>query len=157
MGPTRRTGSWTVVLCCPGSVFRGLEIAYAPLENYSPDLPVEEGDESSMEGLVPCEAPAERRGSRTRKDKHIIVDDDAGDGGCFPDNILEDYLNSDEQFDLEELLGYGGPAADGGTRKGSEFSKALRMGELDDVLIPTRPFSELDDGFVLSGIRCPRP
>ncbi|KAF3536298.1 hypothetical protein F2Q69_00023789 [Brassica cretica] len=92
-----------------------------------PDLPVEEGDESSMEGLVPCEAPAERRGSRTRKDKHIIVDDDAGDGGCFPDNILEDYLNSDEQFDLEELLGYGGPAADGGTRKGSEFSKALRM------------------------------
>ena len=80
-----------------------------------------------MEGLVPCEAPAERRGSRTRKDKHIIVDDDAGDGGCFPDNILEDYLNSDEQFDLEELLGYGGPAADGGTRKGSEFSKALRM------------------------------
>ncbi|KAF3560730.1 hypothetical protein DY000_02015771 [Brassica cretica] len=77
---------------------------------FQPDLLVEEGKESSMDGFVPCEAPAERRRSRTRKDKHIVVDDDAGDGKCFPEDILGVYLNRGEPIDLDEVLGSDVPA-----------------------------------------------
>ena len=62
---------------------------------FQPDLPVEEGDEPSMDGFVPCEAPIERERSRTRKDKHIAVEDDEAGGGCFPENLLGDYFNGE--------------------------------------------------------------
>ncbi|WZZ78107.1 hypothetical protein YC2023_098679 [Brassica napus] len=80
-----------------------------------------------MDGFVPYEAPAERARSRTGKDKHIAVDDDAADAECFPEDILGDYLNSGEPIDLDELLGSDFPAADGGSGKGPEFTKASRM------------------------------
>ncbi|KAF3493664.1 hypothetical protein DY000_02052823 [Brassica cretica] len=91
------------------------------------DLPVEEGKESSMKRFIPCEAPAEKRRSRTRKDKHIAVDEDTADGECFPEDILGDYLNRGEPIDHGELLGSDVPAAEGGSNKGPEFTKASRM------------------------------
>ncbi|KAH0898821.1 hypothetical protein HID58_048389 [Brassica napus] len=94
---------------------------------FQPDLPVEEGEESSMDGFVPHEAPAERRGSRTHKDKHIAVDDDGSDEECFPEDILGDYLNCGVSIDLDELLGSDVPVAEGGSGKGPEFTKASRM------------------------------
>ncbi|KAF2564937.1 hypothetical protein F2Q70_00017406 [Brassica cretica] len=98
-----------------------------PLQEFIPDLPVEEGEESSMDGFVPHEAPAERRGSRTHKDKHIAVDDDGSDEECFPEDILGDYLNCGVSIDLDELLGSDVPVAEGGSGKGPEFTKASRM------------------------------
>ncbi|KAF2604168.1 hypothetical protein F2Q70_00026795 [Brassica cretica] len=83
-----------------------------------------------MEGFITCEAPAGRRKSRTRKDKHIAVDDDEADGGCFPEDAIEDYFNSGELIDFSELLGSDVPPADGGTEKEPEFIKASRMGLL---------------------------
>ena len=80
-----------------------------------------------MEGFITCEAPAGRRKSRTRKDKHIVVDDDAGDGKCFPEDILGVYLNRGEPIDLDEVLGSDVPAAEGGSSKGPEFTKASRI------------------------------
>ncbi|KAF2567873.1 hypothetical protein F2Q68_00025484 [Brassica cretica] len=80
-----------------------------------------------MEGFVTCEAPAGRRKSRTRKDKHIVVDDDAADGECFHEDILGDYLNRGEPIDLDELLGFDVPAAENGSSQGPEFTKASRM------------------------------
>ncbi|KAF2569599.1 hypothetical protein F2Q68_00025491 [Brassica cretica] len=78
-----------------------------------PDLPVEEGAESSMDGFVPYEAPVERERSRPRKDKHVIVDYDAVVGQGSPtNNILRYYLNSQvggsggDQIDLHELLDF---------------------------------------------------
>lgn len=66
-------------------------------------------------------------GSRTRKDKHIAVDDDVADRECFPEDILRDYLNSGEPIDLDELLGSDVLAAKDGSSKGPEFTKASRM------------------------------
>ena len=80
-----------------------------------------------MKRFIPCEAPAEKRRSRTRKDKHIAVDEDTADGECFPEDILGDYLNRGEPIDHGELLGSDVPAAEGGSNKGPEFTKALRM------------------------------
>ena len=80
-----------------------------------------------MEGFVLCKVPAERRKSRTRKDKHIAVDDGAADGECFPEDILGDYLIKGEPIDLYDLLGSDVPAAEGGSSKGPEFTKASRM------------------------------
>ncbi|KAF3513663.1 hypothetical protein F2Q69_00006568 [Brassica cretica] len=80
-----------------------------------------------MEGFVLCKVPAEKRKSRTRKDKHIAVDDDAADGECFPEDILGDYLIKGEPIDLYDLLGSDVPAAEGGSSKGPEFTKASRM------------------------------
>ncbi|KAF3515273.1 hypothetical protein F2Q69_00006478 [Brassica cretica] len=94
---------------------------------FQPDLPVKEGAESSMDRFVPYEAPAERERSRTRKDKHIAVDDDAADGECFPENFLGDYLNSGELIDLDELLGSDFHAAERGSDKGPKFTMASRM------------------------------
>ncbi|KAH0898876.1 hypothetical protein HID58_048444, partial [Brassica napus] len=85
---------------------------------FQPDLPVEEGEEQRMDRFVPYEAPTERGRSRTRKDKHIAVDYDAGDGECFPEDILGYYLNSGEPIDLYELLGSDFPTAEGGSGKG---------------------------------------
>ncbi|KAF2610452.1 hypothetical protein F2Q70_00011737 [Brassica cretica] len=94
---------------------------------FQPDLPVKEGAESSMDRFVPYEAPAERERSRTRKDKHIAVDDDAADGECFPENFLGDYLNSGELIDLDELLGSDFHVAERGSDKGPKFTMASRM------------------------------
>ena len=80
-----------------------------------------------MDRFVPYEAPAERERSRTRKDKHIAVDDDAADGECFPENFLGDYLNSGELIDLDELLGSDFHAAERGSDKGPKFTMASRM------------------------------
>ena len=77
--------------------------------------------------FVLCKVPAERRKSKTRKDKHIAVDDDAADGECFPKDILGDYLIKGEPIDLYDLLGSDVPAAEGGSSKGPEFTKASRM------------------------------
>ncbi|CDY15025.1 BnaCnng04280D [Brassica napus] len=51
---------------------------------FQPDLPVEEGAESSMDGFVPYEAPVARERSRPHKDKHVIVDNDAVVGKALP-------------------------------------------------------------------------
>ena len=57
---------------------------------FRPDLPVEEGAESSMDGFVLYVAPAKRERSRPRKGKHVIVDDDVAVGQGYPtDNILK--------------------------------------------------------------------
>ena len=94
---------------------------------FRPELPVEEGKESSMEGFIPCEAPAERRRSRTCKDKHIAVDGDAAGVKFFPEYILGDYLNRGEPIDIDGLLGSDVPAPEGGSSKGPEFTKASRI------------------------------
>ncbi|KAF3556581.1 hypothetical protein F2Q69_00013639 [Brassica cretica] len=52
--------------------------------HFQPDLPVEEGAESSMDGFVPYEAPVARERSRPHKDKHVIVDNDAVVGKPLP-------------------------------------------------------------------------
>ncbi|KAF3584981.1 hypothetical protein F2Q69_00030362 [Brassica cretica] len=60
---------------------------------FRPDLPVEEGAESSMDGFVLYVALAERERSRPRKDKHVIVDDDVAVGQGYPtENILKQGL-----------------------------------------------------------------
>ncbi|KAF2563176.1 hypothetical protein F2Q70_00017294 [Brassica cretica] len=94
---------------------------------FRPDLPVEEGKESSMEGFIPWEAPAERRRSRTCKDKHIAVDGDAAGVKFFPEYILGDYLNRGEPIDIDGLLRSDVLAAEGGFSKGTHFTKASRM------------------------------
>ncbi|KAF3580473.1 hypothetical protein DY000_02031244 [Brassica cretica] len=95
-----------------------------------PDLPVEEGAESSMDMFV----PVERVRSRTRKDKYVIVDDDVAVGQGSPtDNILRDYLNiqaggsGGDRIDLNELLDFDFPPTEGGSGKVPEFTKASRM------------------------------
>ncbi|KAF3555772.1 hypothetical protein F2Q69_00013646 [Brassica cretica] len=101
---------------------------------HTPDLPIEEGAESSMDGFVPYEATVERERSRPRKEKHVIVDDDAVVGQSSPtDNILRDYLNSQaggsgsDQIDLDELLDFDFPSAEGESSEVPEFTKASRM------------------------------
>ncbi|KAH0879427.1 hypothetical protein HID58_066821, partial [Brassica napus] len=91
---------------------------------FQPDLPIEEEDEPSMDGFIPCEAPVER--SRNRKSKHIVVDDDEVGGGCFPETLVGNYFDG-ELFDLEELLGSNPPEAEVGSDKGPEFTKASRL------------------------------
>ncbi|KAG2299016.1 hypothetical protein Bca52824_035488 [Brassica carinata] len=87
---------------------------------FQPDLPVEEGLESCMDGF-------------SHKDKHVIIDDDVSDRQCFSDNILRDYLNSQvgrsgrEQINLDGLLDFDFPLAEGRSSEVSEFSKASRM------------------------------
>ncbi|KAF3561277.1 hypothetical protein DY000_02016618 [Brassica cretica] len=49
---------------------------------FQPDLPTEEGSETK------------RDRSKARKDKHLMVVEDAVDGQLSPDNILKDYLDS---------------------------------------------------------------
>ena len=79
-----------------------------------------------MDGFVPYEAPAERERSRTRNDKHIVVDDDEANKGCFSENLLGDYFNG-EPIDLDEVLGSNLPTAEGGSDKGPELTKASRL------------------------------
>ncbi|KAF2572995.1 hypothetical protein F2Q70_00002155 [Brassica cretica] len=93
---------------------------------FQPDLPVEEGEDPSMDGFVPYEAPEERERSRTRNDKHIVVDDDEANKGCFSENLLGDYFNG-EPIDLDEVLGSNLPTAEGGSDKGPEFTKTSRL------------------------------
>ncbi|KAF2564128.1 hypothetical protein F2Q70_00017596 [Brassica cretica] len=99
---------------------------------FQPDLPVEEGEEQSMDGFVPYEAPTERGRSRTRKDKHIAVDYDAGDGECFPEDILGYYLNSGEPIDLYELLGSDFPTAEALEASNQEARMAQFRAEMAD-------------------------
>ncbi|KAL0749707.1 hypothetical protein Bca101_031710 [Brassica carinata] len=79
---------------------------------FRPDLPVKEGSESSMDGFVPCEVLVRKEKLRSRKEKHVITNDDVADGQCFADNILRDYLDSQvgescgEQINLDELLDF---------------------------------------------------
>ncbi|KAF3561418.1 hypothetical protein DY000_02013583 [Brassica cretica] len=79
-----------------------------------------------MDGFVPYEAPTERERSRTRNDKHIVVDDDEANKGCFSENLLGDYFNG-EPIDLDEVLGSNLPTAEGGSDKGPELTKASRL------------------------------
>ncbi|WZZ60223.1 hypothetical protein YC2023_060330 [Brassica napus] len=104
---------------------------------FQPDLPIEEEDEPSMDGFIPCEAPVER--SRNRKSKHIVVDDDEVGGGCFPETLVGNYFDG-ELFDLEELLGSNPPEAEVGSDKGPEFTKASRLvnGFLHGLLVMNR-------------------
>ena len=133
--PPTPDGLYTIrYLLCDGLFFwatftpkRVRRTAALHRSRFQSDLPVEEGEESSMDGFVPYEAPTERGGSRTRKDKHIAVDDDVADRECFPEDILRDYLNSGEPIDLDELLGSDVLAAKDGSSKGPEFTKASRM------------------------------
>ncbi|XP_013628304.1 PREDICTED: uncharacterized protein LOC106334547 [Brassica oleracea var. oleracea] len=103
---------------------------------FQPDLPVEEGSESSMDGFVMCEVRARTEKSRSRKDKHVIIDDDVADGQCFLDNILRNYLNSEaggsggEQINLDGLLDFDFPPAEGGSSEVPKFTKTSRMGLL---------------------------
>ncbi|KAF3541331.1 hypothetical protein F2Q69_00021869 [Brassica cretica] len=90
-------GTFTPKRVCPTVVLHRSQ--------FQPDLPIEEEeDESSMGGFVPCKAPVERERSRNRKDKHIVIDDENAGGGCFPETLAE-----------------------GGSVKGSEFTKASRL------------------------------
>ncbi|KAL0854060.1 hypothetical protein Bca101_059212 [Brassica carinata] len=61
---------------------------------FQPELLVEKGPESSMDGFIPCEVRARKERSKSRKDKHVVIDEDAADGQNFPNNTLKDYLNS---------------------------------------------------------------
>ncbi|KAH0898713.1 hypothetical protein HID58_048281, partial [Brassica napus] len=117
---------------------------------FRPELPVEEGKESSMEGFIPCEAPAERRRSRTCKDKHIAVDGDAAGVKFFPEYILGDYLSRGEPIDIDGLLGSDVPAAEGGSSKGPEFTKASRMIEISRFPRPRRGFGSSGSRFPFS-------
>ncbi|KAF3602317.1 hypothetical protein F2Q69_00035297 [Brassica cretica] len=100
---------------------------------FQPDLPVEEGSESSMDGFVMCEVRARTEKSRSRKDKHVIIDDDVADGQCFLGNILRNYLNSEaggsggEQINLDGLLDFDFPPAEGGSSEVPKFTKTSRM------------------------------
>ena len=65
-----------------------------------------------MDGFVPCEVLVRKEKLRSRKEKHVITNDDVADGQCFADNILRDYLDSQvgescgEQINLDELLDF---------------------------------------------------
>ncbi|KAF3592286.1 hypothetical protein DY000_02022077 [Brassica cretica] len=92
---------------------------------FQPDLPIEEGLESSMDGFIPYVPRTKRDRSKPCKDKHPMVDEDAVDGQLSPDNILKDYL--DIQFNLDGLLEFDFPPTEGGSGEVPEFSKAARM------------------------------
>ena len=100
---------------------------------FQPDLPTEEGSESSMDGFIPYVPRTKRDRSKPRRDKHITVDEDVVDRQFYPDNILKDYLDSqaggsnDEQFNLDGLSEFDFPPTIGGSEEVSDFSKAARM------------------------------
>uniref|UniRef100_A0A0D3CEN5 Uncharacterized protein n=1 Tax=Brassica oleracea var. oleracea TaxID=109376 RepID=A0A0D3CEN5_BRAOL len=100
---------------------------------FQPDLPTEEGSESSMDGFIPYVPRTKRDRSKPRKDKHLIVDEDVVDGQLSPDNILKDYLDSQaggssgEQFNLDGLFEFDFPPTEGGPNEVPDFSKASRM------------------------------
>ena len=118
---------YSVMVCSFG--LRLLQNGFVALHRYrfQLDLPVKEGEESSMDGFIQHKAPTERRGSRTRKEKHIAVDDDASYREGFTEDILGEYLNCGVPIDLDELLGSDVPASEDGSSKGQEFTKASRM------------------------------
>ena len=72
-------------VCCAVALYRS---------QFQPDLPIEEGSESSMDGFIPYVPQTKRDRSKPRNDKHLMVDEDVVDGQLSPDNILKDYLNS---------------------------------------------------------------
>ncbi|KAL0815482.1 hypothetical protein Bca101_071926 [Brassica carinata] len=143
--PPASDGLNTIIgLLCSGdfywATFTPKRVRHAVALNRSrfhPDLPIEEEDEPSMDGFIPCEAPVER--SRNRKSKHIVVDDDEVGGGCFPETLVGNYFDG-ELFDLEELLGSNPPEAEVGSDKGPEFTKASRLvnGFLHGLLVMNR-------------------
>ncbi|KAL0826888.1 hypothetical protein Bca101_050565 [Brassica carinata] len=100
---------------------------------FQPDLPTEEGSESSMDGYIPYVPRTKRDRWKPRRDKHITVDEDVVDRQFYPDNILKDYLDSqaggsnDEQFNLDGLSEFDFPPTIGGSEEVSDFSKAARM------------------------------
>ncbi|KAF3519986.1 hypothetical protein DY000_02060050 [Brassica cretica] len=100
---------------------------------FQPDMPTEEGSESSMDGFVPYVPRTKRDRSKPSKDKHIMVDEDVVDRQFSPDNILKDYLVSQsggsngDQFNLDGLSEFDFPPTAGGSEEGSDFSKAARM------------------------------
>ncbi|KAF3565461.1 hypothetical protein DY000_02015981 [Brassica cretica] len=99
---------WATIL----GLFRVRRAVALHHSQFRPDLPVEEGSESSMDGFVPCEVRVRKEKLRSRKEKHVITNDDVADGQCFADNILRDYLDSQggesfgEQINLDELLDF---------------------------------------------------
>ncbi|KAH0884005.1 hypothetical protein HID58_060101 [Brassica napus] len=130
----------------PHSLRNGF-VVLSPLHRsrLQPDLAVVEGAESSMDMFVPYEAPVERERSRTRKDKHVIVDDDVALGQGSPtDNILRDYLkiqaggSGGDRIDHNELLDFDFPPTEGGSGKVLEFTKESRMVN-GNLLIPAMP------------------
>ena len=100
---------------------------------FQPDLPIEEGSESNMDGFIPYVPRTKRDRLKPRKDKHPMVDEDMVDGQLSPDNILKDYPDSQaggsssEQFNLEGLLEFDFPPTEGGSSEVPEFIKAARM------------------------------
>ncbi|CAG7875772.1 unnamed protein product [Brassica rapa] len=88
-------------VCCAVALYRS---------QFQPDLPIEEGSESSMDGFIPYVPQTKRDRSKPRNDKHLMVDEDVVDGQLSPDNILKDYLNTE-----------------GGSKEVPDFSKAARM------------------------------
>ncbi|KAF3519985.1 hypothetical protein DY000_02060051 [Brassica cretica] len=100
---------------------------------FQPDLPTEEGLESSMDGFIPYVPRTKRDRSKPRRDKHITVDEDVVDRQFYPDNILKDYLDSQaggsngEQFNLDGLSEFDFPPTIGGSEEVPDFSKAARM------------------------------
>ncbi|KAF2563973.1 hypothetical protein F2Q70_00017392 [Brassica cretica] len=100
---------------------------------FQPDLPIEEGSESNMDGFIPYVPRTKRDRLKPRTDKHPMVDEDMVDGQLSPDNILKDYLDSQaggsssEQFNLEGLLEFDFPPTEGGSSEVPEFIKAARM------------------------------
>lgn len=69
-----------------------------------PDVSVGNESESSMDGFMPCKGRNERRRSKLRKDKTIVIYDDAADGRYLFDDLLGDYLKNGQPIDLDELL-----------------------------------------------------
>ncbi|KAH0939132.1 hypothetical protein HID58_006593, partial [Brassica napus] len=115
--------------CILASWTMGVFAVWDPLSEALCNLPrrLKEGEESSMDGFIQHKAPTERRGSRTRKEKHIAVDDDASYREGFTEDILGEYLNCGVPIDLDELLGSDVPASEDGSGKGPKFTKASRM------------------------------
>ncbi|KAL0759085.1 hypothetical protein Bca101_075235 [Brassica carinata] len=100
---------------------------------FQPDLPTEEGLESSMDGFIPYVPHTKRDRSKPRKDKHLMVDKDMVDRQLSPDNILKDYLDSQaggisgEHFNFDGLFEFEFPPIEGGSNEVQDFSKAARM------------------------------
>ncbi|WZZ70787.1 hypothetical protein YC2023_082157 [Brassica napus] len=100
---------------------------------FQPDLPTEEGLESSMDGFIPYVPHTKRDRSKPHKDKHLMVDKYMVDRQLSPDNILKDYLDSQaggisgEQFNFDGLFEFDFPPIEGGSNEVQDFSKAARM------------------------------
>ncbi|KAF3583458.1 hypothetical protein F2Q69_00028377 [Brassica cretica] len=114
----------------PKRVRRAVALYHSRLQ---PDLPTEEGSESSMDGFIPYVSQTKRDRSKPRKDKHLMVDEDVVDGQLSPGNIIKDYLDSQaggssgEQFNLDGLFEFDFPPTEGGPNEVPNFSKASRM------------------------------